>query len=169
VEKALSSNVRLINTEQAINMLGCSKHAFKGYLARGSLYPCKKAGGRNLFSEESIKNFTRPMQSNALNRKFPHKKSSASPDMKDVINKWRTSSHDTSSADVQIGIYTERIQQLEMDMKGVSYDDPLFANMRSLLIKCVFERRRLLNYLQVSDYVRYRRAMAFIESDRVAS
>jgi ribosomal protein S15 len=169
VEKDLSSNVRLLNTEQAINLLGCSKHAFKGYLARGSLYPCKKAGGRNLFSEESIKNFTRPMQSNALNRKFPHKKSSAPADMKDVINKWRTSSHDTSSADVQIGIYTERIQQLEMDMKGVSYDDPLFANMRSLLIKCVFERRRLLNYLQVSDYVRYRRAMAFIESDRVAS
>ena len=165
----MSSNVRLINTEQAINMLGCSKHAFKGYLARGKLYPCKKVGGRSLFSEESIKNFIPPAQSVSPNRRFPQRKSSAPAEMKDVINKWRTSSHDTSSADVQIGIYTDRIQQLEMDMKGVSYKDPLFANMRSLLIKCVFERRRLLNYLQVSDYVRYRRAMAFIESDSVAS
>ena len=77
--------------------------------------------------------------------------------------------HDTSSADVQIGVYTEKIEQLEMDMKGVRHDDPVFAKMRSLLIKHVFERRRLLNYLQNSDYVRYRRAMEFINADRKAS
>ena len=68
----------------------------------------------------------------------------------------------------EIGIHTEKIGQLERDMKGVSYEDPLFANMSTLLIKHVCERRRLLNYLQISDYRRYRRAVALIESGEAA-
>ena len=164
----MGSTVKLVNTEQAIKMIGCSKHAFKGYLVKGKIYPCKKEGGRNFYSEESIKNFTPPAQSVSPNRRFPQRKSSAPADMKNVVDKWKTSSHDTSSADVQIGIHTEKIGQIERDMKGVSYEDPLFANMRTLLIKHVCERRRLLNYLQISDYRRYRRAVALIESAEAA-
>ena len=164
----MGSTVKLVNTEQAIEMIGCSKHAFKGYLVKGKIYPCKKEGGRNFYSEESIKNFSPPAQSVSPNRRFPQRKSSAPADMKDVVNRWRTSSHDTSSADVQIGIHTEKIGQIERDMKGVSYEDPVFVHMRTLLIKHVCERRRLLNYLQASDYRRYRRAVALIESGEVA-
>ena len=160
----MSSNVRLVNTEQAMKMIGCSKHAFKGYLVKGKIYPCKKEGGRNYYSEESIKNFEPSRQSLSPYRKFTQGKSSAPADMKDVVSKWRTSSHDTASADVQIGIHTEKIHRLEMDMKGVPHGDPVFINMRTLLIKHVCERRRLLNYLQASDYRRYRRAMEFMKT-----
>ena len=164
----MSSKVKLVNTEQAMQIIGCSKSAFKGYLAKGKLYPCKKEGGRNFYSEESIKGFTPPAHTASPNRKFTQGKSSAPGEMKDVISKWRTSSHDTSSADVQIGIHTEKIGQIERDMKGVSHEDPVFLNMRTLLIKHVCERRRLLNYLQASDYRRYRRAMDIIASKRAA-
>lgn len=160
----MSSNAKLINTEQAIEIVGCSKHTFKSYLVKGKIYPCKKEGGRNYYSEESIRNFKPSSQSLSPNRKFPHRNSAPSADMKDVVNKWRTSSHDTGSADVQIGIHTEKIHRLEMDMKGVSYKDPVFSNMRTLLIQHVCERRRLLNYLQTSDYRRYRRSIEFMKT-----
>lgn len=174
----MSSELNLINTEQAAKLVGCSISSFKGYLSRGALYPCKKLGGRNFYSEESIKKFRPPSKSgndsqrskklNKTWRRFCGTKSIVPDDLRNVIEKWKTSAFDTGSADVQIGVYTEKIQQIEADMKGVSYQDPVFANMRTLLIKYVFERRRLLNYLQISDYGRYRRAIALLESSKAS-
>lgn len=169
-----SSDLQLIDTKQAAEMVGCSISSFKGYLARGSLYPCKKIGGRNFYNKESIKKFTPPSKSSCDSqradtlktswKRFYGTKSVVPDEMRTVIDKWKTSVYDTGSADVQIGVHTEKILQIELDMKGTSYKDPTFANMRKLLIKHLCERRRLLNYLQTSDYRRYRRSVAFMRS-----
>lgn len=93
-----------------------------------------------------------------------HKSPFATQDLADVIDKWQVHSKDTSSADVQIGIYTEKIKQLEVQMRQVAITDPVFKKMRYQLLRHVGERRRLLKYLEISDYTRYRKALEMLKS-----
>lgn len=93
-----------------------------------------------------------------------HKSPFATHDLADVIDKWQVHSKDTSSADVQIGIYTEKIKQLEVQMRQVAITDPVFKKMRYQLLRHVGERRRLLKYLEISDYTRYRKALEMLKS-----
>jgi len=59
---------------------------------------------------------------------------------------------DTGSAEVQIALLTELINQLTDHFQAHPKD---FAGRRGLL-KMVGQRRNLLNYLRVSDLERYR-------------
>lgn len=59
---------------------------------------------------------------------------------------------DTGSAEVQIAILTEEINQLTNHLKAHIHD---YHSKRGLLIK-VGKRRSLLNYLMKKDVTRYR-------------
>ncbi|MEB3328483.1 MAG: 30S ribosomal protein S15 [Candidatus Sericytochromatia bacterium] len=69
-----------------------------------------------------------------------------------LIAQHKTSENDTGSAEVQIALLTERIQNLTVHLNANKKD---FSTRRGLL-KMVGRRRRLLNYLQKSDVSRYR-------------
>jgi small subunit ribosomal protein S15 len=58
---------------------------------------------------------------------------------------------DTGSADVQIALLTERINELTKHLQSFKKD---FASRRALL-KMVGQRRRLLDFLNSSDNKRY--------------
>jgi small subunit ribosomal protein S15 len=69
----------------------------------------------------------------------------------EITSKFQLHEKDTGSADVQIAILTERIQELSEHSKKFQKD---YAN-RLALLKLVGQRRKLLDYLQSTDTNRY--------------
>lgn len=69
-----------------------------------------------------------------------------------VIGQFQHSEKDTGSAEVQIALLTERINQLTGHMAANRHD---YHTQRGLL-KLVGKRRRLLDYLNREDVERYR-------------
>lgn len=69
-----------------------------------------------------------------------------------IIADNRTHDTDTGSPEVQVAIFTERIQQLTEHLKINKKDH----HSRRGLLLLVGKRRRLLNYLSRNDVERYR-------------
>ena len=69
----------------------------------------------------------------------------------ELIKEFGTNEGDTGSADVQVAILTERINNLTEHMKIHKKD---FHSRRGLLIM-VGQRRRLLDYLKRTETARY--------------
>lgn len=75
------------------------------------------------------------------------------PELKEkLIKKYAQKDGDTGSAEVQIAILTEEINELTAHLKEHIHD---YHSKRGLLIK-VGKRRSLLNYLIKKDVTRYR-------------
>ena len=70
-----------------------------------------------------------------------------------LIQEYRMHDADTGSAEVQIALLTERINDLTEHLKTHSKD---FSSRRGLL-KLVGKRRRLLDYLRDNDLDAYRK------------
>ncbi len=70
----------------------------------------------------------------------------------EIIKQFQRFEGDTGSPEVQIALLTERINQLTEHLKVHKHD---FHSRRGLL-KMVGRRRRLLAYLQRTDYARYK-------------
>jgi small subunit ribosomal protein S15 len=70
-----------------------------------------------------------------------------------ILGKYRRHNGDTGSAEVQVALLTERINQLAEHLKQHKKD---FHSRRGLL-KMVGKRRRLLGYLERTDIAVYRR------------
>ena len=68
-----------------------------------------------------------------------------------VIGEYQVHGTDTGSADVQIALLTERINQLIDHLRTHSHDH----HSRRGLLKLVGRRRRLLAYLRGKDSARY--------------
>ncbi len=71
---------------------------------------------------------------------------------KEVIEKFKKSEKDTGSAEVQVALITERINQLTGHFKAHKKDH----HSRHGLLKLVGQRRRLLNYLKKYNLEIYR-------------
>ncbi|MEO8429808.1 MAG: 30S ribosomal protein S15 [Verrucomicrobiota bacterium] len=67
------------------------------------------------------------------------------------INDFRLHERDTGSADVQIALLTQRINELSEHLQKYKKD---FSSRRGLLMM-VGQRRRLLDYLHKTDVSRY--------------
>ncbi len=70
----------------------------------------------------------------------------------EIISKYGDSAQDTGKAEVQIAIFTYRINHLTEHLKKNKKD---FSTERAL-VKLVGKRRRLLDYLTKIDIERYR-------------
>ena len=71
---------------------------------------------------------------------------------KAVIKKHGKSAKDTGTSEVQIALFTKKINDLTNHLKANRKD---FSTERSL-VNMVGKRRRLLNYLKKNDIERYR-------------
>lgn len=79
---------------------------------------------------------------------------------KDLIKQeFKRSENDTGSVEVQVAILTHRIENLTEHMKTHKKD---FSSQRGLL-KLVGNRRRLLRYLQNTDFDRYQNLIKRLE------
>ncbi|MFH1188318.1 MAG: 30S ribosomal protein S15 [bacterium] len=70
---------------------------------------------------------------------------------KAVIEKFKTHETDTGSADVQVALLTERIEELAGHLKK----NPKDNHSRRGLLGMVSQRRKLLNYLSVDSPEQY--------------
>jgi small subunit ribosomal protein S15 len=78
-------------------------------------------------------------------------------DMKqELVGKYGRSGDDTGSAEVQVAMLTERINELTEHLRTHSKDH----HSRRGLLKMVGKRRRLLRYLEQNDLERYRSLVA---------
>lgn len=69
-----------------------------------------------------------------------------------IVKKYARNEKDTGSAEVQIAILTEEINQLTEHLKEHKHDH----HSRRGLLKKVGQRRSMLNYLVKTDVTRYR-------------
>ena len=69
-----------------------------------------------------------------------------------LVNKFGNNPDDTGTPEVQIAIFSKRIERLTDHLK----EHPKDFSTRHGLLKLVGKRRRLLNYLQNDDIERYR-------------
>ena len=74
----------------------------------------------------------------------------------ELIGKFGRSEGDTGSAEVQIALLTERINELTEHLRAHRKDH----HSRRGLLMLVGKRRRLLRYLESSDVERYRALVA---------
>ena len=70
----------------------------------------------------------------------------------DIITEFRLNEADTGSAEVQVALLTERINQLTEHLKSHSHD----YHSRRALLKLIGRQRRLLAYLDKTEPERYR-------------
>jgi len=68
-----------------------------------------------------------------------------------VIKKFKTNDGDTGSVEVQVGILTKQIEELQNHLKTHKKD----VHSRRGLLKMVNQRRKLLAYLKKVDEKRY--------------
>jgi small subunit ribosomal protein S15 len=74
----------------------------------------------------------------------------------ELIGKYGRADGDTGSAEVQVALLTERINELTEHLRAHRKDH----HSRRGLLKMVGKRRRLLQYLESSDLERYRSLVA---------
>jgi small subunit ribosomal protein S15 len=74
----------------------------------------------------------------------------------ELIGKYGRSGEDTGSAEVQVAMLTERINELTEHLRTHTKDH----HSRRGLLKMVGKRRRLLRYLESNDVERYRSLVA---------
>jgi len=70
----------------------------------------------------------------------------------EIINEYKRDAADTGSAEVQVALLTERINELTEHLKVHKKDN----HSRRGLLKMVGKRRNMLNYLQKKDEERYK-------------
>lgn len=75
-----------------------------------------------------------------------------SEDKKEIIEQYQVKSGDTGSPEVQIALLTKRIEKLVGHLKT----NPSDNHSRRGLLGMVSKRRRLLNYLEKKDAVRFK-------------
>jgi len=68
-----------------------------------------------------------------------------------VIQKYKLHEKDTGSSEVQVALFTEKIEQLTGHLKKHPKDN----HSRRGLLKMVSKRKRLLDYLEREDQKRY--------------
>ena len=70
----------------------------------------------------------------------------------EIINEYKRDEADTGSAEVQVALLTERINELTEHLKIHKKDN----HSRRGLLKMVGQRRNMLSYLERKDVERYR-------------
>ena len=73
-----------------------------------------------------------------------------------IIREYQVHEKDSGSAEVQVALLTERINQLTEHLKMNTHDN----HSRRGLLKLVGQRRRLLTYLSKNDVERYQQLIA---------
>jgi len=162
----------LLTTKEAASLLRCSPYTVNRYVRKGMLSPDKKVANGYLFERQKILRFKRPAPfMKSLNRaSFKTKANHGLPEAEvmGIIEKWQVNSNDKASADVEIGVHTEKIMRIEVSLRSLSTEDPDFKLMRYKLLWHLVERRKLLHYLEISNYGRYRKAIALLEKEAQA-
>jgi len=165
----------LVTTKEAADLLNRAPLTVNKYVQIGKLVPDQRIGTKNFFEKEKILYFKsslsskKPSPTRRLNSRssFKTRVSHGLPESEliGIVEKWGVNAEDTSSADVEIGVLTEKILQIESELRRISIEDADFRDMRYKLLWHVGERRKLLKYLEMSDFRRYLKAVEMLKGE----
>lgn len=77
----------------------------------------------------------------------------------EILKKFKTSDLDTGSPEVQVALLTARINEMTSHFETHKKDN----HGRMGLIKCVNQRRKLLDYLKSQDHKRYEKLIGALD------
>ena len=117
-----STQRHLIDSKQAMIIIGCSKTAFTRYISKRHIRVAKKSQGKNYFCPNAIREFV-PPNAPKHGPSIPGQPKTGfnTFEMRDVIDRWKVATYDTGSADVQIGMYTDKIKQVAQQKHDKEY------------------------------------------------
>lgn len=128
--------------------------------------------GKRFFNEEDFQNFCNKIKQKQKDQKTKRIKIKGPlrehrilagvhvTRRKDIIDKWGVNKFDTSSVDIEIGMLTEKIDEITDKLKNINECDNFGRfHLRGELIKSIGERRKKLHYLKETDYRRYKKAL----------
>ena len=103
-------------------IIGCSKTAFTRYISKRHIRVAKKSQGKNYFCPNAIREFV-PPNAPKHGPSIPGQPKTGfnTFEMRDVIDRWKVATYDTGSADVQIGMYTDKIKQVAQQKHDKEY------------------------------------------------
>jgi len=157
----LDSDSDRITKKDTADLLGVSRRTVSSYVEKGKLSPCyKDSFGKIYFEKSAVLNFKNTHKfkraGKPMNYSLPPRYSYE--EMK-VIEKWQVQPKDVSSLDVQIGLLTRKIEDIEDRLKVLQDDEMDFMMLRMHLLKATSERRKSLDLLRSTDTIRYKRAL----------
>ena len=157
----LDSESDRITKKDVADLLGVSRRTVSSYVEKGKLSPCyKDSFGKIYFEKSAVLSFKNTHKfkraGKPMNYSLPPRYSYE--EMK-VIEKWQVQPKDVSSLDVQIGLLTRKIEDIEDRLKVLQDDEMDFMMLRMHLLKVTSERRKSLDLLRSTDTIRYKRAL----------
>ena len=160
----------LVDTHQASHYLGVAPSTIKKYTANGKLSVVEKRGCKNYFNIEELQTVKSTLIKKHKQKKpFDLSRSGSrtfNEEESQVVNLWRIHEKDTSSADVQIGLLSIKIEQYAEDLKRCYRDVDQYKSIRLMLLQAVGERRKKLDYLRNTDVTRYVKARKRLKEDK---
>lgn len=153
------SELEKLTTQEAADFLEVKPSTIFHYVKKGKLSPCHIGmHGKYYFSKFRVAEL-KVKQQLAKRRESFTPTSKLSYEQMQIIERWRVQPEDVASLDVQIGLLTSKIEQIEEELKLFQYKDMGFKNLRIQLLKKTNERRKNLNLLRSTDTTRYKKSL----------
>jgi small subunit ribosomal protein S15 len=121
----------------------------KNLTTKASIKASKKAEVK----EKKAKKIAEPVAENLEELQGP------SEEKQEIISQFQVKEGDTGSPEVQVALLTKRIEKLVLHLKSNPQDN----HSRRGLLGIVSKRRRLLNYLEKKDEVRYKQVIGKLD------
>lgn len=149
-------------TQDVAKILGVLPRTVTSYVKRGKLSPCYRGSFGKLYFEESDVLILK--QKNESQKSGPpppnHNRLAKRSDYEmKIIKKWQVQPKDIGSLDVQIGLLTQKIEDIEEKLMFLQKDEIDFKLVRMHLLRLTNERRKNLDLLRKTDNFRYRKAL----------
>jgi len=148
-------------TQEVAKILGVLPRTVTSYVKRGKLSPCYRGSFGKLYFEESDVLILKQKNESQKSGSTPnHNRLSKRTDYEmKIIKEWQVQPKDIGSLDVQIGLLTQKIEDIEEKLIFLQKDEIDFKIVRMHLLRLTNERRRNLDLLRKTDIFRYRKAL----------
>lgn len=155
------SELEKLTVQEAADFLEVKRSTIFHYVKKGKLSPCHIGmHGKYYFSKFRVAELKIKQQlaNQRGNKHFTHHPKLSYDEM-EIIKEWRVQPDDVASLDVQIGLLTNKIEEIEEELKFFQDKDADFKNLRIHLLKATNQRRKNLNLLRSTDTLRYKKAL----------
>ena len=146
------------------NMTGLQKSTIKRYTNKGKIKPSRiDKLGRLYFDRATVELMQEKTRLSLKEKKKRFQKTTGQVSFRsiemEIIERWRLHSEDRASIDVEIGLLSNQIQEINDELHKLQMRKTQFFRKRKLLIRAVGERRKRLDFLRSTDTRRYYKAL----------
>lgn len=159
----MEPNTDYLTAKGLAQFIGVQESTILRYARDKKLLPCHIGElGELYFAKFDAKNFQKKCQAarQESGKRFRGKSTVVhNEEENEIVQKWKVSKHDSASADVQIGLLSEKIRRLEEELKEHQSNSKDFVLTRGHLLNAVGDRRKKLEILKQTATNRYYKAL----------